>query len=47
MEYRWMSAPTPVTNMTIVIDSGSTRRLARTENPPAVIQSKPSRTTCR
>src|ERR671931_381403 len=42
--YRWISAPTPVTTSAIVIDSGSTRRLAVTWKLPTEIQSN-SRTT--
>src|SRR5581483_878386 len=42
-----MREPTPVTNSTIVIDSGSTRRLKRTSKPPALIHSTPFSTIWR
>src|SRR5436309_8841458 len=41
----WMSAPTPVTTKTIVMESGSTRSVASSENLPAWIQWN-SRVTC-
>src|SRR3954453_6664273 len=42
--YRWISAPTPVTNRIIVDDSGSVRKRKSTRNPPAWIHVKPSLT---
>ena len=40
IEYRWMSALTPVTNMHMVMDSGSSRMPTLTWSPPTVIQLK-------
>ena len=37
IEYRWISAAMPVTNSTIVIDSGSSRKPTSTEKSPAGI----------
>ncbi len=42
-----MSAPTPVTNRTMVTDRGSTSRPKRTAKPPALIHSTPRRATWR
>ncbi len=43
--YRWISEPTPVTTIAIVIDSGSTRRSRATLAAPARIHSA-TVTTC-
>ena len=40
MEYRWMSALTPVMNMHMVMERGSTRIPTGTVNPPTWNQVK-------
>ena len=47
IEYRWMSAPMPVTNSAIVIDNGSTRKPISTLSRPAEIQVKRLTTSIR
>src|SRR5581483_2908560 len=47
IEYRWISAPTPVTNSTIVIDNGSTRKPSCTLRLPAGSQSNSTCWNCR
>src|SRR5437868_4285149 len=47
MEYRWISAPTPVMNSTIVSDSGSASRSTPTESRPTSIHGKRWNTTWR